>query len=103
MDLYESKLNLTWSCKLIIYIKITEHIGWSVFVRLTCHIELCLMIAHLNKYCHLWVRASAITHYLLTDLALVHLIGPAGQEIFYILSDTGDNYESAVAILDCPS
>ena len=49
------------------------------------------------------MRASAITHYLLTDLALVHLIGPAGQEIFYILSDTGDNYESAVAILDCPS
>ena len=31
---------------------------------------------------------------------LPHLIGPAGQEIFDTLSDTGDNYEWAIASLD---
>ena len=31
---------------------------------------------------------------------LLHLIGPAGQEIFDTFSDTGDNYESAIASLD---
>ena len=31
---------------------------------------------------------------------LLHLIGPAGQEILNTLSDTGDNYESTIASLD---
>ena len=30
------------------------------------------------------------------EVVVLHLIGPARQEIFHTLSDTGDHYESAV-------
>ena len=39
MDFYKWKLNSIWSCKWIIWKRITEHTCWSVGVLLTCHIK----------------------------------------------------------------
>ena len=41
MDFYEWKLNLTWSCKWIIWKRITEYFCWSVHLQLTYHIKIC--------------------------------------------------------------
>ena len=41
MDSYKCKLNLTWSCKLLICKRITEYICWGVGVQLTHHIKVC--------------------------------------------------------------
>ena len=41
IDFYEWKLNLIWSCKWIVWKRITEHTCWSVGVLLTRHIKFC--------------------------------------------------------------
>ena len=41
MECYESKLNVTWSCKWIICKMITGHTCWSLDMQLTCHIKFC--------------------------------------------------------------
>ena len=46
-----------------------------------------------------YVAAAKLSDNKQKKAVLLHLIGPAGQEIFDTLSDTGDNYESAVASL----
>ena len=39
---YKSKLYLPWSCKWIIYKRITEHTCWSIGMELTRHIKFCM-------------------------------------------------------------
>ena len=40
-NFYNWKLNITWSCKLIICKRITEYTWWSVSMLLTRHIKFC--------------------------------------------------------------
>ena len=47
-----------------------------------------------------YVAAAGLSDNKQKRAVLLHLIGPAGQEIFDILSERRDNYESAIASLD---
>ena len=47
-----------------------------------------------------YVAAAGLSDNKQKRAILLHLIGPAGQENFDTLFDTGDNYESAIASLD---
>ena len=42
IDFCKCKLNLIWSCKRIIWKRITEHFCWSVGVLVTRHIKFCM-------------------------------------------------------------
>ena len=57
MDFWKWKINLIWSCKLIICYRITQHPCWRVGMQLFA----CATIACLNKYWCVWVRASVVT------------------------------------------
>ena len=46
-----------------------------------------------KKRFHYYVDAAGLSDNKQKRGVLLHLIGPAGQEIFDTLSDTGDNYE----------
>ena len=47
-----------------------------------------------------YVAAAGLIDNKQKRVVLLHLSGPAAQEIFDALSDTGDNYESAIPSLD---
>ena len=47
-----------------------------------------------------YIATSGLSDNKQKQAALLLLIGPPGQEIFDTLSDTGDNYESAIVDLD---
>ena len=47
-----------------------------------------------------YVAAAGLSDNKQKQAVLLHLIGQAGLEIFDTLSDTGGNYESAIASLD---
>ena len=49
MDFCQSKLNLIWSCKWIIWKRITEHTWWSIGVLLTGHIRFCMCNTSMSK------------------------------------------------------
>ena len=53
-----------------------------------------------KKRVQYYVAAAELSDNKQKKAVLLHLIGPAGQEIFDTLYDTGDKYESVIASLD---